>query len=154
MLVRLLSPRGAIVAHSIIGLAAIVLRRARMRPYHGVLIWGSGVAIILRTIFIAGLGMMIVLPLSAMNGSMDSLLPGIRVPKADTHPAWGARLDASSAQVMARLYSLKAEIRADMCRRGEQPYCFAGICLPSARYGCAPDLTTASGRAKATSSAP
>ena len=97
----------------------------------------TGVAIILRTIFIAALGTLILFPLSATNGSVDTLLAGVRAPTGDAQPAWRARLDVSSERVMARLYNLKAEIRADMCRRGEQQYCLGGICLPALQHGCA-----------------
>ena len=97
----------------------------------------ADVAIILRTIFIAALGTLILFPLSATNGSVDTLLAGTRVPAGDARPAWRAGLEASSEHVMARLYGLKAEIRADMCRRGEQQYCLGGICLPVPQYDCA-----------------
>jgi hypothetical protein len=79
--------------------------------------------------------MMILLPLmaaagSASNNPVDALLASTRVLGSESRPAWRTHLEISSEHVMARLRGLKAEIHADMCRRGGQRYCLGGICLP------------------------
>jgi hypothetical protein len=94
------------------------------------------VAILFRTAFIAALGMLVVLPVLAMNNSMDRMLPHGDVGDRSGMSTWLDGLDAAANGAMARLAVLKSEIHADMCRRGSQRYCFGDACLSLPRDRC------------------
>lgn len=88
------------------------------------------VAILFRTMFVAGLGMLVMLPLLAMNNSVDGLLGHRRMFADDRAPrAMLDGLDGAGRQTILRLQILKSEIHADMCSRGPQRYCVGGSCL-------------------------
>ncbi len=93
-------------------------------------------AILFRTAFIAALGMLVVLPVLAMNNSMDRMLPHDHIADQGRMAAWSDRLDDVAGGAMTRLAVLKSEIHADMCRRGSQRYCFGDACLSLPRDGC------------------
>jgi hypothetical protein len=91
------------------------------------------VVILFRTIFIAGIGLLVLLPLWSMDNSLNALLG-----RAEAAPrGWTAHVEQDSGPVMARLGVMKSEIHADMCSRGPQHYCVGGICLSLPREGCA-----------------
>jgi uncharacterized membrane protein len=124
------APASTNMAHRMFGLAAIVLRRSccAALPCAG----EGGVIILFRTIFIAGLGLLVLLPLLSMNNTMNALLG-----RADAAPrGWTARVEQDGGTVMARLGVLKTEIHADMCSRGPQHYCVGGMCVSLPQGGC------------------
>lgn len=89
--------------------------------------------ILLRTIFIAGLSLLVLLPLWSMDNSLNALLG-----RAEAAPqGWRARAQEDRGAVLVRLGMLKSEIHADMCSRGPQHYCVGGICLSLPQGGCA-----------------
>jgi hypothetical protein len=94
------------------------------------------VAILFRTAFIAGLGVLLVLPVLAMNNSIDRMLPHDRALGQGSMSAWLDQFDDAAGRAMIRLEGLKSEIHADMCRRGSQRYCFGDACLTLPRDGC------------------
>jgi len=95
------------------------------------------VAILLRTVFVTGVGMLIVLPILAMNNSMDTLLAHGRVfGHQSVSPVWLDQLNDAGSRALTRLGILKFEIHADMCSHGPQRYCFDGACLTLPRDGC------------------
>lgn len=84
--------------------------------------------VILRTVFMAGLALLILVPLWASGGAMDRAV-GMRAGSLDGH----ARL---AHQITLRLDALRQEIAADMCRRDTQPICLAGMCVPLSGPAC------------------
>jgi hypothetical protein len=117
-------------------LATIALRDGRAPAYHATLARGVAVAILLRTVFVTGVGMLIVLPILAMNNSMDTLLAHGRTSgHQSVSPAWLDRLDDAGSRALTRLGILKFEIHADMCSHGPQRYCVGGACLTLPRDG-------------------
>lgn len=96
-------------------------------------------SIIFRSIFLAGLGALIVLQFFAANRATDSLFAASSVNA--THRtkvnAWAAQLGENSGTVLARLDVLRAEIHGDLCARGAQTHCLAGMCVTVPLDGCA-----------------
>lgn len=87
--------------------------------------------VILRTVFMAGLALLILLPLWAGGSAMDRAT-GLSAPVAGVtgHDAQLAR------RITARLDVLRLEIAADLCRRDARPICLAGVCVPLSGPGC------------------
>lgn len=94
----------------------------------------GGVVTVVRTIFVAALGVLILVPLWSANRSMDALLGHAQTVNT---PLWPEQLHVDSRDVAGRLGILRTEIRADLCHRGGQRYCLAGVCLSVPLDGCA-----------------
>jgi hypothetical protein len=79
------------------------------------------------------LSALLLIPVWAANESVDRLFG------AQGAPAGSSSLIQSRVgdDVLARLRIVKAEIRADICSRGEARYCLASLCLPVPAQGCA-----------------
>lgn len=83
---------------------------------------------------IAGLGALFLLPFWAANRTVDLLF----AQQGRSHLASANAMQKLGDDVLSRLHGVRTEIQADICSRGEQHYCFGGLCLPPpAAQSCA-----------------
>jgi hypothetical protein len=91
---------------------------------------GENVVVILRSIFMAGLVLLILLPLWAGGYAMD------HATGMQGAAGWSGHHAQLAQQITARLDTLRLEIAADLCRRDARPICVAGMCVPLAAPDC------------------